>query len=588
MSYSSSPGYTSRPPGDNKYDRSDSLFTQKPKRTIYLIPIPIGLILFLIFSIFQHFTQPEKALNTFDSESAYNSYQSGNYAFFSGDYDKAIAYYNMAILSDSEVSDAYNGRGLAYQAKGDHGMALEDFDRTLELEPDSAMVYNNRALSHYTLGDYAKAIADLGKALELQPNFGKAYYNQGLTYHAMGDYDRAIESLSQAIEFSSDRPSNWRTLPTDDPGRDMVVGMDNQLRAMQTQADLPSVYHIRGLVYLAEGEFDYAISDLSQAIELEPNMSMAYYARAMAYLNGGNITEAEADCQIMLDRGDDPEIQHLADEIQILCNMVTIGLDNPIPTSANLPTKTVGNIPIEEPAVEIAIYVPQAQETPVTPKWDHTQASCEGKSYNMWGAPGTYLYQRDDGTFLTLTLESGEAIPSLGGSVPDTLSMVGTVPLTTEFGVFNATLLSAGRDYQITDIHDRFEGTRERSEWYVCGYGLIKLISSDVGIKNPGNYAYDNRWNLVLVSYTPFTTNEAHVRYILADIQLGNIADEYRSNIINEETADSLRRWDGGIRVVNIDEFERKVVDGQWQIVYALTDKQVIGTDIILISDSTR
>ena len=588
MSYSSSPGYTNRPPGDNKDDRSDSIFTQKPKRTVYLIPIPIGLILFLIISIFRHFTQPEKALNTFDSESAYNSYQSGNFAFFSGDYDRAIVHYNMAIISDSEVSDVYNGRGLAYQAKGDHGRALEDFDRALELKPDSAMVYNNRALSHTTLGEYANAIADLDKALELQPNFGKAYYNQGLTYQAMGDYDRAIESLSQAIEFSSDTPSNWRTLPTDNPGRDMMIGMDNQLRAMQSQADLSSVFHIRGLIYLATGEFDSAISDLNQAIELEPNMSIAYYARAMAYLNGGNITEAETDCQILLGRCDDPEIQNLTDEIQVLCNTVSMGLESPPPTSTALPTKTAENIPVEEPAEKIAIYVPQAQETPITPKWEHNQASCEGKPYNMWSEPGTYLYQRDDGTFLTLTIESGEAIPSLGVSVPDTLSMVGTVPLTTEFGAFNATLLSAGREYKITDSHDYFEGTCERSELYVCGYGLIKLISSDVGIKNPGNYAYDNRENLVLVSFTPLTTNEAHVRYILADIQLGNIADEYRTQITDEETAEALRRWDGGIRVVNIEEFERKVVDGQWQIVYAIAEKQVIGTDIILNSDSTR
>jgi hypothetical protein len=207
----------------------------------------------------------------------------------------------------------------------------------------------------------------------------------------------------------------------------------------------------------------------------------------------------------------------------------------------------------------------------------------------MWGAPGTYLYKRDDGTFFTLMLESGEAIPSFGVSVPDTLSVVGTVPLTTELGTFQATLLRAGREYSIlTGRHDFFEGTCKRSEWYVCGYGLIKLISSDVGIKNPGNYSYEDREDLVLVSFTPITTNESHVRYILADIQLGNVAEEYRADITDEETAEALRRWDVGIRVVNIEEFECKVVDGQWKIVYAITDNQVIGTDIVLTSDSPQ
>ena len=116
----------------------------------------------------------------------------------------------------------------------------------------------------------------------------------------------------------------------------------------------------------------------------------------------------------------------------------------------------------------------------------------------------------------------------------------------------------------------------------------IKLISSDAGIRNPGNYSYSNSEDLVLLSFTPLTTNESHVRYILADIQLGNVADDHRANVADEETAEALRRWDAGIRVANIEGFERKIVDGQWQIVYAGTDNPVIGTDIILTSDSPQ
>jgi hypothetical protein len=123
----------------------------------------------------------------------------------------------------------------------------------------------------------------------------------------------------------------------------------------------------------------------------------------------------------------------------------------------------------------------------------------------------------------------------------------------------------------------------------VCGYGLIKLTSSDVGERSPGLPShYSNIEDLNLLSFTPLTTNESHVRYILADIQSGNIADYYRANITDEETAEALRRWDAGMRVANIDRFERKQIDGKVLIVYTGTDTLIKGMDVKLSSESLK
>jgi hypothetical protein len=93
---------------------------------------------------------------------------------------------------------------------------------------------------------------------------------------------------------------------------------------------------------------------------------------------------------------------------------------------------------------------------------------------------------------------------------------------------------------------------------------------------------------VTLISYTPIPTNESRVRHILVDAQLSENIASYRAKITDEESAEALRRWDAGIRVVNIGEFERKFVDGHWQIVYAGTDDHVMGTDIILTTDSSQ
>ncbi len=99
-------------------------------------------------------------------------------------------------------------------------------------------------------------------------------------------------------------------------------------------------------------------------------------------------------------------------------------------------------------------------------------------------------------------------------------------------------------------------------------------------VPQPAETAVTPKWNGPQV-----TTNEAHIRYILADIQLGNVADDYRTNSADEETAEALRRWDAGVRVTNSAEFERRIRRGRWYVVYTGTEEPVNGVDIDLSSD---
>jgi hypothetical protein len=84
-------------------------------------------------------------------------------------------------------------------------------------------------------------------------------------------------------------------------------------------------------------------------------------------------------------------------------------------------------------------------------------------------------------------------------------------------------------------------------------------------------------------SPSPFeNTGEARVRYIMTDIQLSGLYDYYLSFPEDPEVLEAIRRWDQGIRVVNIDQFERKMAGDNWQIVYYGTETIINGMDVIL------
>lgn len=84
-------------------------------------------------------------------------------------------------------------------------------------------------------------------------------------------------------------------------------------------------------------------------------------------------------------------------------------------------------------------------------------------------------------------------------------------------------------------------------------------------------------------------SGEADIRYKMADMQLGNVVEFYRQrqNVDpTPRTREAVRRWDAGIRVSNIDEFERKVVPNRgWLVTRKGEWEPADGRSIRLTSD---
>jgi hypothetical protein len=293
---------------------------------------------------------------------------------------------------------------------------------------------------------------------------------------------------------------------------------------------------------------------------------------------------------------------------------------------ADLDSLVLESLPVQpkKHSILIAVYKPQPDEISTTPIWDNNQVTCEGKSFFEWSSPGIYIFKRvmENGISELVTVEqkttkekpgegkcSGMPWPDFGDRLPeppvagynmrgfydfcelDLSRPPGSISITVEgiedkkiaLGTFETLLVETVQKYHWLKSINNPQGSLNTREWYVCGYGLIQSMTSHIGKYQERDF--QKEYGLELISFTPISTNESHVRYILADIQLGDIADEVRANVAYEETAEALRRWDAGIRVENITEFKRKVVNEQWLVVYKGSENPVKGMDIILTSD---
>ncbi len=90
--------------------------------------------------------------------------------------------------------------------------------------------------------------------------------------------------------------------------------------AIELAPDFAEAYRNRGLAYVQKGELDQAIADFDKAIELNPELAKAYNDRGYAYYLKGEVAKAVSDFEKCIELSKDPRLvaraQRLLDELR--------------------------------------------------------------------------------------------------------------------------------------------------------------------------------------------------------------------------------------------------------------------------------
>jgi len=185
----------------------------------------------------------------------------------SGDYDRAIEYYQKALKIDlkqrgpdhPDVAIRYNNLGVAFDRKYEHDRAIEYYQKALKINlkrlgpdhPKVAVMYNNIGLSYKHKGNYDKALEYYQKALKIDlkhrgpdhPNVAIRYNNMGGAYKQKGNYDKALEYYQKALKIDLKK-----------------LGPDHPNVAIR--------YNNMGTVYKRKGNYDRALEYYRKALEI--------------------------------------------------------------------------------------------------------------------------------------------------------------------------------------------------------------------------------------------------------------------------------------------------------------------------------
>jgi len=162
----------------------------------------------------------------------------------------------MSWIRNEEASKLYDSSIEKFEA-GKTEEAIEDLDKAILLNPKHVGLFNARGICYAKLNRFKEALEDFDKVIELKPDAPWAYLDRGRTLVFSYDPDnpnhedlkQAIEDLNKAVNGMPDNYEPW--------------------------------WFIGAAKMRCEGYTEYqAISDLSEAIELNPECSGALFERA--------------------------------------------------------------------------------------------------------------------------------------------------------------------------------------------------------------------------------------------------------------------------------------------------------------------
>ncbi len=183
------------------------------------------------------------------------------------DYERLVA----RELNSFDVADFVN-RGIALDDAGDFNGAIASYDLAIARNPYSAAAYTDRGGARHDLGDLAGAVADYDLAIALNPNLAEAYVNRGIARSDLDDLDGAIKDYSQAITLRPGYAEAYlgrgsARLRSDDYNG--AVSDCNQ--AIILRPKYADAYWNRGLAYFLLDDSKAALADLRRYLELDPN-----------------------------------------------------------------------------------------------------------------------------------------------------------------------------------------------------------------------------------------------------------------------------------------------------------------------------
>ena len=232
---------------------------------------------------------------------------------------KTLASTEAQASDKNDVLDALGKTASEIRSKlGESLSTVQKFDTPLEQATTSSLealkAYSAGYQSAIGKGDFTAARHLFQQAIKLDPNFAMAYLGLGLSSGVVGETALASENIRKAFELRagmSEREKLW----IDSEYQKNITG--NRERAQQVFEVWTQTYprdwvprHELGSVYCELGQYDKALPEFREALQLYPESGLIHDSLVLTYTGLNRLEEARAAAdKAKTKRIDSPELR---------------------------------------------------------------------------------------------------------------------------------------------------------------------------------------------------------------------------------------------------------------------------------------
>lgn len=227
-------------------------------------------------------------------------YQRASDAFTNQNYEQAVSDFSLVILLNPTFYDPYIKRAQSYIQLEQYELALVDLNHVLKLPSADAttrgQAYTARAEIYRDQSNMSAALADFAAAIRATPDEPQAYYERGQIYIDQAEYEKALKDMNQVASIAPTFPNTYYYLGVIN---NQVEQYDEAIKHfntfIQSVQDDYRAYAGRASAYLQQDNYQQALPDLNQAIQLEPRAAGLYLQRGLAQNALGDQAAAASD-----------------------------------------------------------------------------------------------------------------------------------------------------------------------------------------------------------------------------------------------------------------------------------------------------
>jgi len=184
--------------------------------------------------------------------------------------EEALSDLNKSIELNPNLTESFNNRGNIYKELNQDDLALKDFNQAILINKYNSDAYLNLSGLFQKLKKFDLAILNINKAIEINSANYNFYINRSAIHREMKAYQKALQDANKAISLSISDIS----------------------------------YKCRSDCYVALGDYEAAIKDLTVAIQIAPKPSH-FTSRGLLYLGVDKFNECEKDYSRKVNSNDD-------------------------------------------------------------------------------------------------------------------------------------------------------------------------------------------------------------------------------------------------------------------------------------------